>query len=74
MDGIVLIEDGKIKQVGTRKEIAVPNGFPVVTAAVVTPGLIDTHSVVGLSGALNFKKADQDQDEMSDPNQADLRV
>src|SRR5207247_730563 len=44
------------------------------TAAVVTPGLIDAHSVVGLSGALNFKKADQDQDEMSDPNQADLHV
>ena len=47
---------------------------PVVTAAVVTPGLIDAHAVVGLTGALNFKKADQDQDEMSDPNQADLRV
>ena len=29
---------------------------------------------MGLSGALNFKKADQDQDELSDPNQADLRV
>ncbi len=73
-DGIVLVEDGKIKQVGTRKAIAVPKGFAVVSAAVVTPGLIDAHSVVGLSGALNFKKADQDQDEMSDPNQADLRV
>ncbi len=73
-DGIVLVEDGKIKQVGKRTEIAVPPGYPVVTASVVTPGLIDAHSVVGLSGALNFKKADQDQDEMSDPNQADLRI
>ena len=73
-DGIVLVEDGKIKQVGTRKAIAIPKGYAVVSAAVVTPGLIDAHSVVGLSGALNFKKADQDQDEMSDPNQADLRV
>ena len=73
-DGIVLVEEGKITKVGTRKEIQVPKGFPVVTAAVVTPGLIDAHSVVGLSGALNFKKGDQDQDETSDPNQADLRV
>ena len=73
-DGIILVEDGKITRVGTRKEIPIPNGFPVVTAAVVTPGLIDAHSVVGLSGALNFKKGDQDQDETSDPNQADLRV
>jgi imidazolonepropionase-like amidohydrolase len=44
-----------------------------LTAAVVTPGLIDAHTVVGLSGKLNVM-ADQDQDELSDPNQADLRV
>ena len=73
-DGIILVEDGKITKVGRRKENPLPKGYPVVTASVVTPGLIDAHSVVGLSGALNFKKADQDQDEMSDPNQADLRV
>jgi imidazolonepropionase-like amidohydrolase len=73
-DGIILVEDGKITKVGRRKEIPLPKGYPVVTASVVTPGLVDAHSVVGLSGALNFKKADQDQDEMSDPNQADLRV
>ena len=73
-NGIVIVEDGKVKQVGTREAIPVPKGYPIVTASVVTPGLIDAHSVVGLSGALNFKKGDQDQDEMSDPNQADLRV
>src|SRR5207249_3595864 len=72
--GIVLVENGKITKVGKRADVAVPKGFPVVHAIAVTPGLIDAHSVVGLSGALNFKKADQDQDEMSDPNQADLRV
>jgi imidazolonepropionase-like amidohydrolase len=73
-NGIILVEDGKIKAVGTTKEIGLPKGYAVMSASVVTPGLIDAHSVVGLSGALNFKKADQDQDEMSDPNQADLRV
>jgi imidazolonepropionase-like amidohydrolase len=73
-DAVILVEDGKIKHVGPRKDFDLPARTPVVTAAVATPGLIDAHSVVGLSGALNFKKADQDQDETSDPNQADLRV
>jgi imidazolonepropionase-like amidohydrolase len=71
--GVVLVEDGAIKAVGPADEVKVPEGWPVLTAAVVTPGLIDAHTVVGLSGAANVG-ADQDQDEMSDPNQADLRV
>ena len=71
--GVVLVEDGTIKAVGPADEVKVPEGWPVLTAAVVTPGLIDAHTVVGLSGAANVG-ADQDQDEMSDPNQADLRV
>jgi imidazolonepropionase-like amidohydrolase len=73
-DGIVLVEDGKVKYAGARAGFNLPEGTPVLTAAVVTPGLIDAHSVMGISGALNLKKADQDQDETSDPNQADLRV
>ena len=35
--------------------------------------MIDTHTVVPTTGLLNIP-ADQEQDEMSDPNQADLRV
>lgn len=73
-DGAILIEDGKVKFVGPRKEFKMLANTPVLRAAVITPGLIDAHAVVGLSGALNFPKADQDQDERSDPNQADLRV
>ena len=45
----------------------------MLTAAVVTPGLIDAHSVVPLERGYNIP-ADQDADETSDPNQADLRV
>ncbi len=73
-EGVVLVEDGKVKYAGPRAGFNLPPGTPVVTAAVVTPGLIDAHAVVGLSGVTNNKKADQDQDEISDPNQADLRV
>jgi imidazolonepropionase-like amidohydrolase len=73
-NGVILVEDGKVTAVGPRAEVKLPPQTPCVTAAVVTPGLIDAHTVVGLSGILNDKGADQDQDEMSDPNQADLRV
>ena len=72
-DGVVLIDKGKITAVGRRGDVAIPPGTPVLTAAVVTPGLVDAHTSVGLSGALNIGQ-DQDQDETSDPNQADLRV
>jgi imidazolonepropionase-like amidohydrolase len=72
-NGAVLIEDGKVRWVGPRAKLELPAQTPVITAAVVTPGLIDAHTVVGVSGQLNVP-ADQDQDEMSDPNQADLRV
>ena len=73
-DGVIFVKDGKIAYVGPRAKFKLPRGTPVLTAAVVTPGLIDAHTVVGASGILNMAKADQDQDELSDPNQADLRI
>jgi imidazolonepropionase-like amidohydrolase len=72
-DGAVLIEEGTIRYVGPRAGLQLPAQTPVLTAAVITPGLIDAHAVVPISGALNIP-ADQDQDERSDPNQSDLRV
>jgi imidazolonepropionase-like amidohydrolase len=73
IDGIIIVRDGRIETVGPAKGVKLAADLPVLHAAVVTPGLIDAHSVVPPSGALNLT-ADQDQDEMSDPNQADLRV
>jgi imidazolonepropionase-like amidohydrolase len=73
-DGVVMVEGGKITHVGPRNGWQLPADTAVLTAAVVTPGLIDAQTTVGVSGILNIAKADQDQDEMSDPNQADLRV
>jgi imidazolonepropionase-like amidohydrolase len=70
----ILVQDGKIKQVGKSADVKIPADLPLLTAAVVTPGLIDTQTSVGVSGILNIAKADQDQDELSGPNQADLRV
>ena len=69
--GVVLIEDGKIRGVGAG--LSVPAGYERLRAKVVIPGLVDAHSTVGLSGLFNVP-ADQDQDEESDPNQAELRA
>ena len=72
-DGVIVVENGVIRAVGPRRDTPIRKGIPVVTTAVVTPGLIDGLSCVGLSGMLNVR-ADQDQEEPSDPNQADLRT
>lgn len=52
-NGVVLIKDGKIERVGTAAEVTIPANYRVVTAKVVTPGLIDIHTVIGLNGYLN---------------------
>jgi imidazolonepropionase-like amidohydrolase len=72
-DGALLIEDGKISFAGARNDLEIPEDAAVVTAAVVTPGLIDVFSVAPLNGEYNIP-GDQDADEKSDPNQAELRV
>jgi len=72
-DGLVVVDNGMIVYVGKPDGIEIAEGTPVLSTAVVTPGLIDTHTVVGVSGLYNVP-ADQDQDEMSDPNQADARI
>jgi imidazolonepropionase-like amidohydrolase len=73
VDGVILVKNGRIEAVGPRGDVAVSDDLPILTAAVVTPGLIDAHTCVPQAGALNLA-ADKDQDEMSDPNQADLRI
>lgn len=72
-DGVVLIRDGKIEQVGRASQINIPAGYKTVTAKVVTPGLIDAHTVVGLAGYLN-QPHDQMQLETSAPMQPELRA
>ncbi len=72
-DGVVLIRDGRISAVGPRADIEVPEGMPTIEAAVVTPGLVDARSVVGLSGYMN-QPHDQDQLENSAPMQPQLRA
>jgi imidazolonepropionase-like amidohydrolase len=70
-NGVVLIKDGKIEAVGAN--LTIPNGYRTLKAKVVTPGLIDAHSVVGLAGILNYNH-DQDQLELSEAIQPELRA
>lgn len=72
-DGVVLIRDGKIERVGTAGAVKIPSDYKTVSAKVVTPGLIDAHTVVGLSGYLN-QPHDQMQLERSAPMQPELRA
>ena len=72
-DGVVLVKDGKIQSIGKAATTKIPDNYRVLSAKVVTPGLIDAHTVVGLSGVLN-QPHDQEQVEKSTPMQPELRA
>ncbi len=72
-NGVVLVKDGKIEAVGAAAQVSIPAGYRVISAKVVTPGLIDAHSVVGLNGYLN-QPTDQMALDGSGPIQPELRA
>ena len=72
-NGVILVRDGKIERVGPAAQITIPSQYRTLTAKVVTPGLIDAHTVVGLAGYLN-QPHDQDQLETSSAIQPELRA
>ncbi|MCH8968282.1 MAG: amidohydrolase family protein [Planctomycetes bacterium] len=72
-DGVVVITDGKIVEVGPASAVQIPDGHRTLTAKVVTPGLVDAHTVVGLTGYMN-QDQDQDQLERSGPIHPELRA
>lgn len=71
--GAVVVRDGRIAWVGPAADVDVPAGFREMRAAVVTPGLVDGRSVVGLAGWLN-QEQDQDQVDRGSPVQPELRA
>lgn len=73
-DGVVLVgRDGKIERVGPASAVRIPAGYRTLRAKVVTPGLVDGHSVVGLAGYLN-QPHDQMQLDTSTAIQPELRA
>ena len=71
--GVVLVENGRISAVGPAGSVDIPSGVRTLEASVVTPGLIDARSTVGLSGIFNVE-SDQMQLETSSPMQPELRA
>ena len=72
-DGVVVIEDGRIRAVGPARTVRIPADMEVIEVPWATPGLVDGRSVVGLAGALN-QDHDQDQLERSAAIQPELRA
>ncbi len=72
-NGVVLINNGKIEAVGTAAQIKIPANYKGISAKVVTPGLIDAHSVIGLNGYLN-QPNDQMALDQTSPIQPELRA
>lgn len=73
LDGVVVIENGKITKVGPIADVAIPANATLLEAAYVVPGLIDAHSTVGFSGYMN-QPHDQDQFDRSEALQPELRA
>ncbi len=72
-DGVVLVRGQKVERVGPASQVVIPANYRVMNAKAVTPGFVDAHSVVGLSGIFNYSH-DQSQLEKSDPMQPELRA
>lgn len=72
-NGVVLVNDGVIEEVGSADDVDIPSDYEVYEAKVVTPGLIDARTVVGLAGYYN-QDHDQDQLETSNAVQPELRA
>jgi len=72
-NGVVLISNGKIEAVGTAAQIKIPANYKIVSAKVVTPGLIDARTVIGLNGYMN-QPHDQMALDGSSPMQPELRA
>lgn len=73
--GTVVVEDGRISQVGPSAEINVPEGVRVVDAGGkwVLPGFVESHGHVGIHEEANGPAGD-DTNEMTTPNTAAVRA
>lgn len=72
-DGVIVIRGGKIVAIGAARGTPIPRDLEVIECAVATPGLVDVHATVGLTGMFNVP-ADQDVRESSSPVQPQLRA
>ena len=72
-DGVVLVAGRQDRERRPRVDVPIPAGYRTLRAKVVTPGLVDAHSVVGLSGVAQPAPR-PGQLEKSAPMQPELRA
>jgi len=67
-DGAVVFENGRIRAVGAQTDVAIPEGATVIDAEgrYVTPGVIDTHSHMGVYSVPHVR-ATSDGNEATNP-------
>lgn len=76
-DAVIVVEGGRIRSIAPAASADLRGVERTLQAKVVTPGLIDVHTVVGFAGIYNSASGqvqDQDQLETSDPLQPELRA
>ena len=73
--GVLVVEGGKIKAIGPEGKVEIPRGAMVedVSGQVIIPGLVDTHSHVGIYPRPSVP-AHQDGNELTGPVQPALRA
>ncbi|RMG67317.1 MAG: amidohydrolase, partial [Calditrichaeota bacterium] len=73
--GTIVIREGKIEAIGPAESVAIPEGASVVhlEGKVVIPGLVDTHSHIGIYPS-PMVPAHADGNEMTGPVQSALRA
>src|SRR5207253_8317888 len=73
--GVLVVLKGKILDVGSEDTVKIPAGAQVrdVTGKVIIPGLVDTHSHIGIFGRPSTGAA-ADGNEMTGPVQPGLRA
>lgn len=74
-DGVVVMEDGLLRAVGARADVEIPEGAEVidVSGRWVTPGIIDTHSHMGVY-PVPAARAHDDGNEATSPTTPQVRA
>ena len=72
-NGVVVIEDGKIKALGPASLVDGQSPDQVIRSRVVVPGFVDARATVGLTGQFNHDQ-DQDHRDASEAMQPELRA
>jgi imidazolonepropionase-like amidohydrolase len=70
-DGVILVENGKIKEIGA--DVKIPDGIKPLRAKYVMPGLVEAHCHIGIWEE-TIGWAGSDGNEMTEPSTPHVRA